>query len=713
MKRLVLGLFQITLAISLFATPIDLEFAKTIAKNAYYQKVNQYHQEMTFDDIRITEHFVIAKNGEEMLYIFNFDGLGYIIISADDAMTPVIAYSFEGEHDPANQPDNFKGWLDGRAGAVKYVRDNNITATAEIKSKWIELADISNLSLKAGGKSVEPLLTCTWNQDWPYNYYCPADPAGPNGHVYVGCVATAMSQIMFYWRFPHQGSGSHSYNCPGYGTQTANFGATTYYWDGMVDNSDTKVNLPMALIGYHAAVSVDMEFSPDGSGASTLDVDDALKNYFNYDDSVQVLSKTNYQWSAWRLIIEDELDLSRPLYFSGRDGANQYTSAGHAFVLDGYHADGTYHFNFGWSGSDNGWYNIEDPVGYEWHYWQQMVRKIFPDDASYPYGCTGGAQQTSLVGSFEDGSGPIENYEGTASCNWLITPQTPQDSVSKITLNFVALDTESEDIVTIYDGDTPSAPVLGTYSGSVPPTGFINSTGNKMLISFTADGDGTTGTGYRVEYSTTQPSWCSGLTQFTEPTGSFTDGSGDWYYKNQSNCMWKVQPAWAADLTISFTEFNTEADADIVKIYDASNNQLLATYSGEYTSGNMPDPITIPSGKLFMTFQSDGAVNKPGWTAEWEIGNVGTKEENAGFDHLSVYPNPAQNLLNVSFRLDENQAFEIRMISATGKVVYSQTTDDFTGYYVNTIDVSDMAKGVYFLNLTNENGSVNKKVVIK
>jgi hypothetical protein len=367
--------------------------------------------------------------------------------------------------------------------------------------------------------------------------------------------------------------------------------------------------------------------------------------------------------------------------------------------------------NFGWSGYDNGWYLITNAGGFTSN--QGMVHNIIPADAGYPYGCTTAKPQTCLVGSFEDGSGPQQLYEGDVNCSWLINPQTANDSVSKITLNFVVLDTESEDMITIYDGDNTSAPVLGTYSGTVPPSGFINSTGNKMLITFVGDGDATTGTGYRVEYSSTQPYWCTGNTMLTAPAGSFDDGSGDFYYKNTTNCTWKIQPQWAADLLLTFTEFNTEEDVDLVKIYDLSNNQLITTLSGEYTSGNLPDPITIPSGKAFITFQTDGAVNRPGWSAEWEIGNVGTKEENAGFDALSIYPNPAQNLLNISFRLGERQSFGISLVSATGKVVYSQTTGDFTGYYLNTIDLSDFAKGVYFLNLTNQQGSINKKVVIR
>jgi hypothetical protein len=712
MKRFALSLLLLSFIGISFAAKVELQDARTIARNAYYQKVNLYLNPVSLNDLQISEYFDVQKDGETMLYAFNFSDFGFIIISADDAMTPVIGYSFESQYIPSNLPDNFSGWINGRAGAVKFIRDNNLEATEEIKSQWKEISDISNISLKGGGKYVEPLLTSTWDQPYPYNYYCPPRTTQPSsqGKALVGCVATAMSQIMLYWRYPHQGTGSHSYNGGQAGTITANFGETIYDWDGMLDNT-SKVNLPMALISFHAGVSVDMDYyDAGGSGAFSADVPYAMRTYFGYDYTMTYQLKTNgIPWSTWKGYIEDELDLRRPVYYAG-----QSPDGGHAFVLDGYHSDGTYHFNFGWSGYGNGWFDITDPSGYEWYTQQQMVRKIFPIDANYPYGCTPDIVNANLTGSIEDGSGPQENYDPNANCSWLINPQTANDSVTKIQLNFVVLDTELDDIITIYDGETTSAPVLGTYSGNpatLPPA--IMSTGNKMLIVFTGDGDATTASGFRIEYSSYQPTWCTGNTMLTATSGTFDDGSGTWYYKNPTNCTWKIQPEWASDLTLTFTEFDTEEDVDIVKIYDASNNQLLATYSGQYTTGNMPDPITVPSGKLFMSFQSDGAINRPGWTAEWEIANTSVEDQVAGFDHLMVYPNPAENLLNISFKVDENQSLEVRLISATGTVVYSEDAKDFAGYYVNTIDLSNLAKGVYFLNLTNDNGTVNKKVVLK
>jgi hypothetical protein len=233
-----------------------------------------------------------------------------------------------------------------------------------------------------------------------------------------------------------------------------------------------------------------------------------------------------------------------------------------------------------------------------------------------------------------------------------------------------------------------------------------------MLIVFEADGDGITGSGFRVEYMTYQPSWCSGLTTFTDPTGSFGDGSGSFWYKNGTNCMWKISPDWAMDITLTFTEFSTEEGVDEVNIYDATNSQLLTTISGDYSGGIMPDPVVCPNGQLFITFQSDGAVNGPGFEANWEI-STGVEDQNADFDQLRVYPNPAENLLNISFSIDQTQSFDIKLISVTGKVVYAESTQDFTGQYINRIDLSNMAKGVYILNMQSETGTVNKKVVVK
>lgn len=706
MKQFLLSLLAFVFIGSSFAGQVGLQDAKSVAKNAYYQKVITFHQYMQFDELTVENVTELELNGHTAIYAVDFKGLGYILIAANDAIEPVLGYTFTNHYANVPHGDNFLGLIESYKEHVDYLRVNNIEASAGVAAQWDNLQNFAAGSFQPNksAKDIEPLLTCTWNQDWPYNYYCPEDNQGPGGHVYVGCVATAMSQIMLYWRYPSQGTSSHSYYCPGYGTLSVNYEFATYDWDGMVDNSDSYVNEPMALIGYHAAVSVDMGFGWDGSGAYSDDVPYALETYFSYDDACIYKSRQGVALTTWEGWAQTELEDLCPVYYSG-----QSSDGGHAFVLDGYQeTDGLYHFNFGWSGYDNGWYEITDAGGFTT--WQGMVLNIFPEDSDYPYYCTPDYERTSLVGSFEDGSGPQENYEASADCSWLINPQTATDSVEYIKLEFVVLDTETDDIITIYDGETTAAPVLGTYSGSTPPTGYITSTGNKVLVTFQADGDGTTGSGWRVEYSSTKPTYCGGgVTNLTEPIGTISDGSGSFNYNNNSNCMWKIAPAYATDITLSFTEFDLEDGVDLLKIYDATNNQLLA----EYTGSEIPEDIYCENGELFLIFTANGAVNANGWTADWEIGNVGTNDRISGVSEMKVYPNPAQDVLSIQFNLEEQLSFDVEMITITGKTVYSERVNDASGSYYNAIDLSNMAKGVYFLNIRSEMGSVNKKVVVR
>lgn len=709
---LVAGFFTV----NLFASPVNIETAKKVAQSAYFEKIS-YFTTLSPKDFSIGEVFNYKQDGETMFYIFNIEPKGFIIVSAEDAMQPILGYGFESTYNEATAPkDNFAWLMKNFAGSIKSLRETNTVADNAIMLEWNRYIhfDFSQPLPQKAGKDVEPLLSCTWNQDWPYNYYCPVDPQGPGGHVYVGCVATAMAQIMYYYRYPIQGTGSHSYYATGYGQQTANFGSTTYDWDGMTDNGDQYVNLPICLIGYHCGVAVDMQYGWDGSGAYSDEVPYAVKTYFGYSTQCVYNSlpnnPTSGQLTNWKNLIKDELNISHPIYYSGTEPGN----GGHAFVCDGYHnADDMFHFNFGWSGYMNGFFPIvynSGGVG-GFYFNQGMVRNFFPN-ANYPYNCSGTKEYHNLTGSFEDGSSPLQNYMDNINCQWLIDPQTAQDSVTKITLGFISFDTEANnDVVTIYDGPTTTSPVLGTFSGSSLPAA-VTSTGNKMLVVFTTNGS-VNATGWKAYYNTTLPSYCSGLLTLTDPTGTLNDGSNDFYYKNSTNCMWKIQPQYGVDLTLSFTEFDTEENVDLVKIYDATNNQLLATYSGTYTAGNMPPSVTSPGGKLFITFQSDQAMNGSGFTADWYVGNTGVHDVLNVFKNLSVYPVPVKDELKVSFSMNKIQNIEITIQNMAGQVLYTERENGFSGNYINTIDMGNFSKGVYTMLLKSDEGIVTRKIIVE
>ena len=167
-----------------------------------------------------------------LYYAFNAaDGKGFVLISASDFVRPVLAYSTEGAFTIQNAPPVVTDWLEKYNYQIAYAKSNLSTTTEAIGYQWLHYYDnvADNTKRITAGNAVGPLVTTAWDQGLYYNSACPADassPYGYGGRVPTGCGATAMSQIMRYWGYPTQGTGSHSYSS-NYGTLSANFGATT------------------------------------------------------------------------------------------------------------------------------------------------------------------------------------------------------------------------------------------------------------------------------------------------------------------------------------------------------------------------------------------------------------------------------------------------------------------------------------------------------
>jgi photosystem II stability/assembly factor-like uncharacterized protein len=345
MKKIFSLLALVTMAVSLFGAHVPQSEAKTIALRFYADFTGQPNPAVA--NVAISQH-----QSTTTFYTFNFNN-GFVIVAADDASIPILAYSNEGAMPDIIANPATQNWLDGYSSEIYQIIHAGLSNNAT-KPLWDELKN-GRFKASSSTQDVNPLLTTTWDQGCFYNALCPADPAAgwSCGHVYTGCVATAMAQVMKYHNYPPQGVGSHSYTHPDYGVQTANFGATTYNWSAMPNNV-TSSNTSVATLMYHAGVSVDMQYGVDGSGAFSDDVPYAMINYFNYLPEAEIKYKSNYpNLSDWENLLRADLDEQLPVYYSG------YGSGGHAFVCDGYRmSDSKFHFNWGWSGSSNGWYAI-------------------------------------------------------------------------------------------------------------------------------------------------------------------------------------------------------------------------------------------------------------------------------------------------------------------------------------------------------------------
>ena len=222
MKKIFLSLFMLIISImSLQAKPIDHNLALTAA---------QKFATTQFADERALPQLVYTGQ-EEAFFVFNVGDHAFVIIAGDDAHRPVIGYSDESSFDASNIPPALAYYLDGVAECMLQLRQ--AVATPKVAAEWNSILQHGRLISRNGGRGTGYFCQTKWNQDYPYNCCCPEDPAGSGGHTYVGCLATAMSQLMRFWAYPSKGNGSHCYYHEDYGQICADFGNTDYDWDNM------------------------------------------------------------------------------------------------------------------------------------------------------------------------------------------------------------------------------------------------------------------------------------------------------------------------------------------------------------------------------------------------------------------------------------------------------------------------------------------------
>ena len=342
---------------NLLATPVDSTRAKESALSFFSSLTKTSSNQLMEEGVSIAyraymEKTMVGQTDVVCFYVVNVGRKGFVMLSGDDRIKPVLGYSYESSFRTKDIPENLQGWLDGKRKEIAYaLAMADFVAVPEITEQWNHLSEIG----AALSVVVQPLLQTTWDQNAYYNQYCPADPNGPNGHAYAGCVATAVAQIIRYWEWPGSGFNNHSYSC-NYGTLSVDYSSATYNYNNMpnsIDNSSTPIQKDaVASLIYHCGVSVNMDYGPDFSGAASYDVMTALVRYFAYPSGMSFQSKSNYTSVEWNNLLRNELNNNRPVLYSGQ------RTGGHAFVCDGYDNNGSYHFNWGWSGYFNGYYAL-------------------------------------------------------------------------------------------------------------------------------------------------------------------------------------------------------------------------------------------------------------------------------------------------------------------------------------------------------------------
>ena len=307
----------------------------------------------------------------------------FALIAADDRLPAVLAVG-NGQPSVTAQPNPGFEWFCASIEQVsRSLTSSNTTFTTT-------LPDPDKYPAK-----VDALITSQWGQDAPYSFWCPTgygeicDDYTPDVvHCCVGCVATALAQIVRYYRFPDHASGTANFLIGDKAASTS-FDAT-FDWDNMLDSypegqyTETQ-GRAVALLSYVCGLVSYMNYATNESGSSNLAALAGAQNYFGYSKDASIVVRSDYSEPEWMDMVYNELSHGRPLYYQGVyvnfDPTVGLIAAGHSFLIDGYNEEGMVHVNWGWYGNYDGYFDIAllDVRGLQFNTYQDMAINFVPD----------------------------------------------------------------------------------------------------------------------------------------------------------------------------------------------------------------------------------------------------------------------------------------------------------------------------------------------
>jgi hypothetical protein len=360
--------------------------------------------------------------GQPLYYVVYMKPSGFIIISADDMVEPIVAFAKEGVFDPS--PNNPLGALVSRdiPRRVEVARQiQNKTKRKQtlnpsekkllrIRSKWDRLSGLAdepngvpgNLPLvgEGGGYAsageptvsdirVAPLVQSKWSQSTVcgsncYNYYT------PNNYV-CGCVATATAQLIRFHQYPAAGIGANEFTITVDGavrtvsTRGGDGEGGHYNWNLMVlepasscGSLNDAQRQAIGALCYDVGVASHMDYTAAASGAYISDAKNALVNTFFYRNAIYGFNNWNDIGNGLTGMVNPNLDAGYPVVL----GIRESWVLGHAIIADGYGYDSStlyHHLNMGWEGLYDAWYNLPDvDAGYSFTSVDACIYNVFP-----------------------------------------------------------------------------------------------------------------------------------------------------------------------------------------------------------------------------------------------------------------------------------------------------------------------------------------------
>lgn len=726
------------------ANPVDTQTALKVAVN--FWKSNPLTAKVSAE-LEVTD--IAADNGFSNFYIMrNTLGDGFVIVSADDCVQPILAYSATDGIGDSDLPATTKVFLSSYNRQIEYCIGHKSQANADTQRLWDKYLSGKDMAYDKGAV-VGPLVQTKWNQMPIYNGLCPHDRT--IGFTASGCTAIAMAQAMKYWNHPAVGSGSNSYTHETYGTLSANFDNTHYDWAHMpvrLDNSSgfTERNAIQTLV-LHCGISVNMDYGESSSasvhGSDYTSSEYAFKTFFGYKDTIHSEYRGDFTDSAWAMLLKSELDARRIVVYTGFDYTDTNDISGHAFICDGYDNTGKYHFNWGWGGNYDGYFELSYLYpGMSFDSVQQALVYMEPDSDLLM------VTPTTLEIAGEGGSGRATVTAASDSVGWTANANSPWITVSpasgaglgassNITISVAANNGNASRIGTVtisQDNQFKTIyieqPALnhmasgwyGNTSGNdkeeftstdmnmviIRPESYGNfSIGDKIThVKFKPVNEGTfLGRAYyikifkNIDYSVLATGECDSSTALGRAT--FTQSYNvenlnteqevvlTTPYEITSSPFWIVLQAQSPSKIAAKVSCTSVPESDMPRLSDISGHYLRG-----YRSGHVCPAVNFNR-------QENQQCNVEYYFAfKVQLGNsINISDPEESRHTLRLYPNPTRNSVNFSSTVNRVEVYD----NAGRKIMSCDNTE--------SIDISGLKAGFYALRITTDNGILVKKVI--
>ena len=368
------AVLTVLLAATAFASVVELETAARVAEATVADRGAGQ---------TISRALQLSEDGRPLLTVFELEPFGFVVVSGDTDLPPVIAYSFDAGL-PDRQPeedllfDLLRADLRLRLEGVPELPG---AVVAEHQDAWRRLLgprppepDRRGFQQwpPAGTTSTGGWLETNWRQSSPYNDQCPLDPVA-GGRSVAGCPAVAIAMVLNYHGttndtvFDDSDDYYHSYagrsywidddwaaqDFPSFPVLSASLADLEQRYRAGLPATDADA----AALVFASGVAATQVYTATISG--TFGVDQAVDAYLKFGASgLSLVLGTD---PDVYLRLADNMQRALPAHLAVLDPAG---SAGHNLVVDGFNSDDYFHLNFGWGGSANGWYLLPDQIPY-------------------------------------------------------------------------------------------------------------------------------------------------------------------------------------------------------------------------------------------------------------------------------------------------------------------------------------------------------------